>query len=364
VTVFLDLVYSVICGEDGDLAVWLMNWLANILREPMEKSRTAPVIIGPEGAGKSLMVAYFGAILGPAYTAVTQDKHLTGAFNRHLSGTLLLHSEEALYGGDRKHASVIRSLITDEFRMFEQKGLDAKKINNFLRLIMVSNSPHAAPAMPGDRRYTVINMGARKAHDALIERVLVEKKSTGPAALFHYLLNEFDYDPKLAWKNIKNDQLSEMKTHGMTPLESWWMETLESGNLLPDCLGWAQQPSEAPWPKAVGTPALYATMEVSLRTRGAKPVSSVSFGHLLERMLGGALYRGQRSYINELTGELGIPQAWTLLPKRQQSYVNFPTLAEARAGFDKYLGQVIRWPDDDGSNIERDAEQEDGPRRY
>lgn len=82
---FLDLVYSVICGEDEELSIWLINWLANIVREPMDKSMTAPVIIGPEGAGKSLMVSYFGAILGPAYTVVTQDKHLIGSFNRHLA---------------------------------------------------------------------------------------------------------------------------------------------------------------------------------------------------------------------------------------------------------------------------------------
>lgn len=356
---FLDLVYSVICGEDGDLAIWLMNWLANIVREPMLKSRTAPVIIGPEGAGKSLMVAYFGVILGPAYTAVTQDKHLIGAFNRHLAGTLLLHSEEALYGGDRKHASVIRSLITDEFRMFEQKGLDAKKINNFLRLIMVSNSPHAAPAMPGDRRYTVIDMGSRKAHDALIEKVLIEKTSNGPAALFHYLLNEFDYDPKLAWKNVKNDQLSEMKTHNMTPIEAWWLETLTSGTLLPDKLMWAQQPDRENWPKCVGGPALYASMEVSLRARGARPISSVSFPHMIERMTGSVLFRGQRSYTNELVGELGVPQAWTLLSSRQLSYINFPTLVEAREGFDRYLGQKLNWASDDGAK--RDDDINDGP---
>ncbi len=357
---FLELVYSVICGEDGELAIWLMNWLANIVREPMGKSMTAPVIIGKEGAGKSLFVAYFGAILGPAYTVVTQDKHLIGAFNRHLAGTLLLHSEEALYGGDRKHASVIRSLITDEFRMFEQKGLDAKKVNNFLRLIMLSNLPHAAPAMPGDRRYTVIDMGTRKAHDALIEQVIAEKLSTGPAALFHYLLNEFDYDPKLARKNLKNDNLSEMKTHNMTPLEAWWMETLSAGALLPDRLAWAQTPAKDNWPLAVGVPTLYAAMETSLRARGARPVHSVSFGPLLERMLGTVLFRGQKVYSNELIGELGVPQAWGLLANRQLSYVNFPTLQECRDGFDKYLGQKTNWPQDDGGG-RRETTRHEGP---
>lgn len=354
---FLDLVYSVVCGEDGELAIWLMNWLANLLREPMSKSMTAPVLIGKEGAGKSLMVAYFGVILGPAYTVVTQDKHLTGAFNRHLAGTLLLHSEEALYGGDRKHASVIRSLITDEFRMFEQKGLDAKKVKNYLRLIMLSNLPHAAPAMPGDRRYTVIDMGDRVAHPALLDTVIREKESTGPAALFHYLLHELDYQPELSRKNVKNLHLSQMKTHNMTPLEAWWYETLMAGALLPDRLAWAQQPPKELWPQIVGLPALYAAMESAMKARNARQVPhSVSFGPLLERMLGAVLFRGQRSYVNELVGEIGVPQNWTLLSGRQLSATNFPSLVECRARFEKYLGQKLDWPDQGDDERETTAE--------
>lgn len=343
---FLDLVFEVICGNDEDLAIWLMNWMANIVREPMNKSMTAPVIIGKEGAGKSLMVGYFGTILGPAYTVVTQDKHLIGNFNRHLAGTLLLHSEEALYGGDRKHANIIRSLITDEWRIFEQKGLDAKQVRNYLRLIMLSNLPHAAPAMPGDRRYTVIDMGNRMAHQDLLDAVIVEKNTDGPAALFHYLLNEFDYDPVLARKNVKNVNLTEMKTHNMTPFEAWWMEVLSSGTLLPDRLNWAQQPEKAFWPEVVGAPALYSAMEVSLKSRGVRAIpSNVAFGHLMERILGGVvLFRASKGYTNLAVGEPGVPQAWGLLNHRQVSYINFPGLEEARAGFEKYLGQKIDWP--------------------
>ncbi len=342
---FLDLVFEVICGNDTELATWLINWMANIVREPMKKSMTAPVIIGPEGAGKSLMVAYFGTILGPAYTVVTQDKHLIGSFNRHLAGTLLLHSEEALYGGDRKHANIIRSLITDEFRMFEQKGIDAKRVKNFLRLIMLSNLPHAAPAMPGDRRYTVIDMDKRKASDKLIERVLKEKESGGPAALFRYLL-EFNYDPLLARRNVKNASLSEMKTHNLTALEAWWMDVLMSGTLLPDRLAWAQKPPKALWPEVVGSPTLYAAMETAMRARNVRNVPhQVSFNSLVERMVGAKVQRSQRDYSNELVGEMGVPQAWTLLGNRQLSWVGFPSLEQCRKGFDRYLGQNIDWPE-------------------
>lgn len=341
---FLDLVFDVICGGDEELATWLINWMANVVREPMEKSMTAPVIIGPEGAGKSLMVAYFGTILGPAYTVVTQDKHLIGSFNRHLAGTLLLHSEEALYGGDRKHANIIRSLITDEWRMFEPKGIDAKRVKNYLRLIMLSNLPHAAPAMPGDRRYTVIDMGDRKASDELIERVIVEKDNGGPAALFQYLL-DFDYDPLLARRNVKNTSLTEMKTHNLNPVEAWWMETLTSGALLPDRLAWAQKPPKVEWPGQVGGPTLYASMETSLKSRNIRNIPHpVSFSHLMERMIGRKIAKSQRDYSNELIGEIGVPQAWALLGNRQLSWLDFPDLKACRVGFDKHIGQQLPWP--------------------
>ena len=350
---FLDLVFEVICGGNEEMAFWLINWMANIVREPMKKSMTAPVITGVEGAGKSLMVGYFGMILGPAYTVVTQDRHLTGNFNRHLAGTLLLHSEEALYGGDRKHASIIRSLITDDTRMFEQKGIDAKSVKNFLRLILLCNPNHlAAPAMPGDRRYTVFDTGHRKADDALIARVMEEKESGGPAALFRYLL-EFDYDPKLARSNVKNASLSEMKAENLQPVEAWWLETLNRGSLLPDRLAWAQQPPKAHWPVAFGSPALHAAMGVALHQRGVRHIPhEVSFNHLIEKMVGRPCQRYQRDYGNELVGEMGVPQSWALLGNRQLSWVDFPTLKQCRAGFDRYIGQTLDWPDEGSDDRE------------
>lgn len=341
---FLELLRDVICNKDEELYRWMLHWFAHIVREPMQKSLTAPVIIGVEGAGKSLMVAYFGKILGPGYTVITNEKHLYGNFNKHLATTLLLHSEEALYGGDRKHAGIIRSLITDNTRMFEQKGIDAKQVKNFLRLIILSNLPKAAPVMPGDRRYTVIDMKDRKISEALLDRVLEEYHGDGPAALFNFLM-EMDFDPKLARVNVKSEALAEMKTHNFDPIESFWYETLLSGQILPDRLSWAQKPEKDNWPPVVGSAALYAALCVKLRGKGTRVfMSETSFALMMNKMLGVKLERAQRSFSNILVGEIGIPQEWSLLNDRQYAIVNLPDLETSRAAFEKYAGQKLEWP--------------------
>ena len=102
-----ELLEHVICGDDPALTNWMLNWFANILREPRHKSLTAPVIIGRQGAGKSILLTYFGRILGRGFTTVTNEEHIYGRFNRHLGTTLLLHSEEALYGGEKRHRTTM-----------------------------------------------------------------------------------------------------------------------------------------------------------------------------------------------------------------------------------------------------------------
>lgn len=354
---FLDLIFEVICGGDSELARWLMNWFANIVREPMNKSLTAPVITGPEGAGKSVMVSYFGKILGASYLKIEDPAHLFGQFNQHLARTLLLHSEEALYGGDRKHAGIIRSLITDDHRMLEAKGVDAKPVKNYLRLILLSNPDRAtlraAPAQPGDRRYTMIDMGQRKATKKLIDKVLHERDNGGPAALFQYLL-DLDYDPALARTNVKNHSLSELKINNLGEVEAWWLEVLTGGSLLLDRLAWAQFPAKVAWPHTVGLPALHACMELSVRSRNPRNVPHLpAFTKTLQRLIGPAsMQHVARVYNNELIGELGIPQAWQALNSGQLSLANFPSLEQCRKGFEKHIGQNMVWPD--VSNNERE----------
>ena len=344
---WLELLHQIICGGDDNSYKWMLNWFANILREPRNKSLTAPVIIGSQGAGKSLMLGYFGRILGSGYITITNEEHIYGRFNRHLAHALLLHSEEALYGGERKHRGIIKSLITDEYRVLEQKGVDAKRVHNYLRLALTSNEDWAAPAEKDDRRFTVINMKhggrPRMVGSKLLLQVLEELNGTGPAALFHYLLN-MDYDPKFVRINIKNEDLVDLKKVNLNPIELWWIERLESGQILPDYLTWATDPKGAAWPEVVSSTALYAHFVITLKERMTRSIPDQTvWTTKLNEMVRLKLTRVQKNFPNPQLDD--VPPIVKMMSNRHTTIVNIPTLEECRRAFEAYMGHKFEWPE-------------------
>jgi hypothetical protein len=337
-----DLIYYTICGSDDETYKWLINWFANILIEPKNKPLTAPVLVGRQGAGKSLSLGYFGRILGPAYTTVTHDEHIYGKFNKHLATTLLLHSEEALYGGDRKHRGIIKSLITDEWRIFEQKGVDAERVHNYLRLVLTSNESWAAPTEVDDRRFTIIDLEGRSAPAEIIKAVLHEQATDGPAGLFHYLTKELEYDPALPRKNLKNEALASLKKINMDPVATWWYECLKLGQLLPDYLSWACKPEGEAWPEVVASTALLTAMQLHTRLGKARYVpDATTFALTLNRMVNTKLEREQRYFNNPVSPN--HPREVRMLNRKQHTILNMPTLENCRRAFGWYIGQEISW---------------------
>lgn len=344
---WLDLLFYVICGGDDPTFTWMLNWFAHIVREPLNKFPTAPVLVGPQGAGKSLMTSYFGRILGPSYNVVTKDDHIVGKFNKHMASTLLLHSEEALYGGDKKHAGIIRELITGDKQQVEMKGVDVIQIPSYVRLLLTTNETWAAPTAADERRFTVIDMEGRSVKTDLAFAVDKELKETGgPSGLFYYLMNNFDYDPMLAKKNLKNEALATLKRINFNPIAAWWYETLMNGQLLPDYMAWAQRPESDEWPEVISSAALHLSLQLSMRNKNQRFVPDLTvFALELNKMLGIKLNRIQKYFTNPMSDE--APREVRLLPNKQYTITNMPSLKECRQSFNWFMKQDITWPSED-----------------
>ena len=347
------LLRDVVCGGDEVKAQWLDNWFAGVVRDPLRKPGTAPVIVGEFGAGKTMLIDYVGRMLGPHYTLVTQEEHVHGKFNRHLSECLLLHSEEALTARDRKHRGIVKSLITDRFTMRELKGVDAQQVTSCLRLALTSNELDAAPVEPGDRGFTIFDLEDRVISEKLTDRVVAERDGGGPARLLHRYLYEFEYDAKLVRTNVKDEALAEMMAHTSDPVRSYWEHALTVGEVLPDYLSWAKRPQEEAWPTTVSLTALHCAIAIAAREhrwRGTVP-NTQGVKRQLEKFLRRRLARSDNAFTfpNPLHGEEGVPSAppeARQLSDRQRALLGVPSLAECRAAWDRHCGVARDWDDD------------------
>jgi hypothetical protein len=65
---------------------------------------------------------------------VNQMDQVVGRFNAHLMNRLVIHANEALWGGNKTEAGKLKAMITD--RPSEQKGVDSIPISNYLRIFV------------------------------------------------------------------------------------------------------------------------------------------------------------------------------------------------------------------------------------
>jgi len=101
-----------------------MNWMALGVQRPGLVIGTAPVLSGFPGTGKSFLAHSYGHLWGAHYTAITHREHVTGRFNNHLASKRFVFIDEGIFGGDRREAGVIKTRITEDWMVFEAKGVD------------------------------------------------------------------------------------------------------------------------------------------------------------------------------------------------------------------------------------------------
>lgn len=334
---------------------WLYTFFAHILRQPMDKQRAACVIIGPQNIGKSVFVNYFGRILGRHHLNLADASKIHGRFNAHLEQCLLLHSEEAIYGQDKKHKSIIKDLISNKLISFEEKYLGVWTAPSYTRLIYTSNDDNAAPVELKDTRHSIFNLtqSNRIPPIELVQKLYEESISNGPAALMHYLLNFKDYAPKVLRDALQTTAKSVAIINSLEPIDEYWFDKLSSGEILPPELRWAQGKAnnggettkEILWPEVFSRLALYADYIQYMQRLKFKPVGSCSFFRQLEKLIKPfELKFKRRAYTNKHSDDMFKPQ-WLreIYTGQHQTIFDFPSLEAARKSFNKYTGQKYIW---------------------
>lgn len=286
-------IHDNICSSNEVYFTYLMNWMARAVQKPDSPGEVAIVLRGRMGTGKGVFVKTFGGLWGRHFLQVSDPKHLVGSFNAHLRDCVVLFGDEAFYAGDKKHESILKTLVTEETFMIEGKGVDAEAAPNYTHLLLASNNQWVVPAGGDERRFFVLDVGDQKMQDSSYFKAIKQQMDAGGMeALLHMLLtrdiSEFDVRrfPRTA-------ALQEQKELSYTYEESWWVEKLKEGTLLKGVVG---------WPKEVAKEGLQSDyLDYCLKLRNQKPMTPTALGKFLNRAMPADYPRGFQKWTNRVT---------------------------------------------------------------
>lgn len=158
----LDHIVEGICAGDAAAADYLLNWLAHGLHAPGEKPKTAIVMAGQQGTGKSLFLALVAALQPPGCSMVTSEREqLFGRFNIHLLNKQFVGGEELVHGGNHREDNALKDRVTCDSLSYEAKGQTPFVAKNYTRYALASNSAQPVSTESGKRRYLFLAPSTR-----------------------------------------------------------------------------------------------------------------------------------------------------------------------------------------------------------
>lgn len=315
---FLNHLLNVVCCGNIEAYKWVIMWLAAMVRYPNRLPGTALVLLGAQGTGKSVVGYILGKMIGERlHTTVSSPKELTGSFNAHQEGRLLIQVEEAFFAGDKTTIGRLKTMITAPTVRIERKFMDSFSIANFARLLITSNEKWVVPADEGERRFMVLNVSTEHAQDracfgSMMKQMLDEG---GCERLLHHLKNEVAVDWDIISRPLATDALRDQQLQSMDPERRWMFDLLSTCAIPGDESGEGTARADD----------VYRSYQQFLQNHGAgRRASQESLGHFLRAF--GVKRRRKR------TDSAGRPY-----------FYDFPPLTECRATFALGLATPPKW---------------------
>ena len=97
-------IFEVLASSNREHEEYILNFAAWCVQHPGEQAEVALVFRGPEGTGRGIFARMMCRIFGQHAIQVSNIKHVTGNFNRHLRDCCFLFADEAFWPGYREKA--------------------------------------------------------------------------------------------------------------------------------------------------------------------------------------------------------------------------------------------------------------------
>ncbi len=143
----------------GDDARILLNYMAALIQNPGHKFQWCPVVQGPKGNGKTLLIECLTNAVGEKYTHLPSASDLGGnggKFNEWMVRKLFIGVDEIYCAERREVLEMLKDKITNRRIEMQGKGTNQDMGDNRTNWLMLTNHKDAIPLDVDERRYCVM----------------------------------------------------------------------------------------------------------------------------------------------------------------------------------------------------------------
>lgn len=216
----------------GDIVVYdyVIGWIARMYQHPNERGHAAIALRSGQGSGKNIILDPMVKSFGKCGLMVSRSDDITGRFNDALATSVLLVSNEAVWGGDKKASGALKSLVTDEILRCEKKFLPAFNVKSCMHIIVSSNEDWSVPLDIDDRRWIMLDVSMERRGDYQYFNALSKANF---AAFVYFLLQHdlTDFNPRDIPEGREATTVSKQdnKLRNANTVIQWWHQVMMTG---------------------------------------------------------------------------------------------------------------------------------------
>lgn len=146
-------------GKYEDLNTYMLKWFAMLIQKPNVVPGVSLILVNQDqGTGKETLCEFIGKkVIGTEYYKNIKNVE-TELFDSHstaLEKTLFLKLEEVNGSLNRKHADMVKALITTTSVLVNPKGVKKYTIDAYPHIVMTTNNAVPVKIEPSDRRFCI-----------------------------------------------------------------------------------------------------------------------------------------------------------------------------------------------------------------
>ena len=202
--------------DDPVATAFVLDYYAHLIQHPARKIRSALLISGLPGTGKSMLAEMLTELVGRDNAINVAPDILSGSFTDWIAAVSLVVVDELVSDHKRVTAARLKHWITDDWLLVNGKNIPAYKCRNRAHFVLLTNELDAAIVDPVDRRFFVWRSERLPMHRLYHVRLARWFRNGGAARVLHFLLtrdiSRFDPDAPPPATQSRTELISESRT--------------------------------------------------------------------------------------------------------------------------------------------------------